>query len=83
MKDDNLAVLPFWKRNATNEERFMELAHEARVHPEKFTKWVVVYCEDNDERFKTRWTCGKETRTSDCLAVLSAGALIIFDDTRQ
>lgn len=40
--------LPVWKRNATAEERFMELAHMARNRPELFTKFVVVYVEETE-----------------------------------
>jgi hypothetical protein len=48
-----------------------------------FDKWVLVYCEDNDQRFRVRYVQGDNTRTSDCLAVLSAGTMHIFEDTRK
>lgn len=73
--------LPIWKRNATAVERLTELAQIAGKHPEWFDKWVIVYCEDNVERFKTRYMQGETTRTSDCLAVLTAGTLTIFEET--
>lgn len=75
--------LPIWKKNATAGERLRELALIADKHPERFAKWVLVYCEDNDQRFKVRYMQGEETRTSDCFAVLSAGSHHIWADTAR
>lgn len=75
--------LPIWKKNAPAHERLMELAEIARKHPEWFCKWVLVYCEDNDERFKTRYMQGEGVRTSECLAVLQAGLFTIWNDTER
>jgi hypothetical protein len=60
-----------------------ELAELARAHPEFFDKWAIVYCEDNDKKFKVRMMEGNETRTSDTLAVLQAGILQVWHDTRR
>lgn len=75
--------LPIWKRGAPAHERLYELAEIARKHPEYFQKWVMVYCEDSDTRFKTRWISGEQTRTSDCLAVLTAGIHTVMDETSK
>jgi hypothetical protein len=75
--------LPIWKLNATAAERLQELALIAAKHPEQFQKWIIVYCEDNDDRFKTRYMQGEQTRTSDCLAILSACAFTLFEDTKR
>jgi hypothetical protein len=75
--------LPIWKKDAPVHERLHELAEIARKHPERFQKWILVYCEDNDQRFMTRYVQGEETRTSDCLAILSAATLTLFEDTRK
>lgn len=75
--------LPIWKKGAPIHERLQELAEVARKHPEQFQKWVLVYCEDNDQRFKVRVMQGDETRTSDILAVLSAGSMHIWEETRR
>lgn len=83
MNSCKVDYLPIWKKGATTEERLLELAQIAAKHPEYFDKWVIVYCEDNEKRFKTRWISGEQTRTSDSLAVLSAGAMTIFDETTQ
>lgn len=75
--------LPVWKKGATAAERLRELAFVAEKHPDIFEKWVIVYCEDNDERFKVRWINGPGTRTSDCLAVLTAGIQTIYAETAR
>jgi len=75
--------LPIWKKDAPVHERLQELAEIARKHPERFQKWILVYCEDNDQRFKTRYMQGEQTRTSDCLAILSAAAMTLFEETRR
>lgn len=75
--------LPIWKKNAPVHERLQELAEIARKHPERFQKWVLVYAEDNDQRFKVRVMQGDGTRTSDILAVLSAGSMHIWEDTKR
>lgn len=76
-------TLPIWKKNAPVHERLYELAELAREKPEFFDKWVLVYCEDNANRFKTRYMQGEGTRTSDCLAVLSAAQMTIFEETKR
>lgn len=75
--------LPIWKKNATSAERLRELAMIADKHPERFAKWVLVYCEDNDKRFQVRTMSGEQTRTSDCFAVLAAGSHHIWEETER
>jgi hypothetical protein len=72
--------LPIWKKGATAAERLYELAQVAEKHPDWFDKWVLVHCEDNDKRFQVRYMNGEGTRTSDCLAVLSAGQMHIWEE---
>jgi hypothetical protein len=79
----SIDYLPVWKKNATTGERLRELALIADKHPDWFAKWVLVYCEDNDKRFKVRYMQGEETRTSDCFAVLQTGLQHIWEDTRR
>ncbi len=76
-------ILPVWKKNAPAHERLYEMAEIARKHPEQFQKWILVYCEDNEQRFKTRYMQGEETRTSDCLAILQSASMTLFEDTRK
>jgi hypothetical protein len=44
-KENNLAVLPVWKRDATLADRLDEMASYARAKPERFTKFVMCYVE--------------------------------------
>jgi hypothetical protein len=80
---NGLSYLPNFKRNATTAEMLRELALIAEKHPERFKKWVLVFCEDNDQRFRVRYQSGRDTRTSDCFAVLAAGQQHIWQDTSK
>jgi hypothetical protein len=75
--------LPIWKKDALTHERLYELAEIARKHPDHFAKWVIVYCEDNDQRFKVRTMQGEQTRTSDALGVLTAGIQSLWQETSR
>lgn len=76
-------VMPIWKRDASTPERLYELAELARRYPERFDKWVIVYCEDNPKRFKTRLMGGTGQRTSEELLVLQAGVLTLWEQTSR
>lgn len=45
MSDNNLSVLPIWKKGATLAERLEEMASYARANPERFEKFVMAYQE--------------------------------------
>jgi hypothetical protein len=79
----SIDYLPIWKKDAPTHERLYELAEVARKHPERFQKWVIVYCEDSEKTFSTRYMNGEKTRSSDCLAVLQAGIQTIWDETHK
>lgn len=55
MTDDNISILPNWKKNATAEDRLNELALIARKRPELFEKMIIVYQEQNDGTYYTRY----------------------------
>lgn len=42
----NLAILPVWKKGASAEDWFYDMAVQARVHPERFNKMVLAYQEE-------------------------------------
>lgn len=75
--------LPIWKKGAPTHERLYELAEIARKHPERFEKWVIVYCQMDDAGLYTRYMNGEGTRTFDCMAVLQAGVQKIWSDTHK
>lgn len=79
--EDNVHLMPIWKKGATAGERLRELAQIADKHPDQFDKWVLVHCEDNEKRFKVRYMSGDKTRTSDCFAVLSAASHHIWQES--
>ena len=41
----NLAIMPFFKKNATASERLSELSTLAETEPQKFDKFVICYKE--------------------------------------
>lgn len=79
----SIDYLPIWKKGAPTHERLYELAEIARKNPERFDKWVIVYCEDSDKGLFTRYMNGEATRTTDCLGVLHAGIQSIWNDTHR
>lgn len=79
----SIDYLPIWKKDAPVHERLYELAEVARKHPERFQKWVIVYCQDDETGLFTRYLNGEGTRTLDCLAVLQAGTQKIWSDTHR
>ena len=79
----SIDYLPIWKKGAPIHERLMEIAEIARKHPDYFDKWCLVYCEDNDEQFKVRTVSGDATRTSDTLAVLTAGIQHVWQESQR
>jgi hypothetical protein len=46
--------LPVWKQGATAEERLLELAIMAKKKPEIFSKFALVYIEEQGDRTMTR-----------------------------
>lgn len=46
--NSNVKGLPVWKKGATAEERFLELAHMARDEPERFEKVIVCWLGTRD-----------------------------------
>lgn len=62
MNNDNVDYLPLWKKDATAEERLLELAMVSRKHPERFLKFFLVY---QEERFMNY-----NASTTECLGLL-------------
>lgn len=69
MNNDNVDYLPLWKKDATAEERLLELAMVARKHPERFSKFFLVYQEDDGERSLERFM-NYNASTTECLGLL-------------
>lgn len=79
---DNLSYLPNWKKGATPDERFMELAMIARKHPERFARILVLY-EENLPNGNTlmRWA-QNGCLLNDMLALLVIAQQQILEDQR-
>lgn len=70
---DNVDYLPIWKKNATAEEKLMELAIMARKNPECFTQLMVIYQEENEHGFKTRYACDSQSSSIEMLGLIELG----------
>ncbi len=73
--------LPVWKRNATAEERFQELAQIAAKHPERFGKICVVY----EETLKNGCTVIRQVsngaNTNELIGILELAKLKVVEET--
>lgn len=84
MAGSNVVVpMPLWKRDAPVHERLYELAEWARLHPEYFQRWILLFAEDSDQVYRVRHMTGEQTRTSDALALMTAGIQQMWEDTRK
>lgn len=87
---DTLTYLPVWKAGATAEERLLELAMMARVHPDRFKRFVVAYQEDlasaSEGRFPqtvTRYAMSDGMNTTTALGVIEIAKLELLRYTHQ
>ena len=76
---DNVSYLPVWKKGATAEERFLELAMMARQNPDRFSKVAVIWSYENEEKamMATRYVSSDMT-TMELLGLLELGRQEVF-----
>ena len=73
---------PNWKRGASASERFYELHLQAKAHPERFTKMVLIYQEDLlNSRQRTRQISAGVT-TTEALGLLQLGLQRVYEDSK-
>ena len=78
-----ISTLPVWKKGASAEDRFNELAMMAREHPERFNKIVVLYEEDRGEDgIISRQAFSDGMTTTIALGIIKAGEMDIYLRTR-
>lgn len=83
MTANNVALLPVWKKDATAEEWFYEMAMLARQYPERFKRAVIVYDEEKPNgNTLTRYAC-RNTSTTELLGLLEIGKQEVLDYTRN
>lgn len=69
-----VAYLPIWKKNATAEERLLELASIARTNPSKFDKFLIIYQEISpDGEYTQERTLAFNCTTNEVLGLLKLG----------
>jgi hypothetical protein len=77
MSDDNLEIMPNWKRDATMEERFHEFAMVARKYPNRFKNVVIIYEEDFEDTSKTRYM-NSDMTTKELLGLIEQARMEVF-----
>lgn len=86
---DTLTYLPVWKAGATAEERLLELAMMARVHPDRFKRFIVAYQEDlaapedRSPQTVTRYATSDGLNTTTALGVIEIAKLELLRYTHQ
>lgn len=76
---DNITPMPLWKKNATPEERMLEVAHMAREHPERFSKIALIYQEDINGGASSvvRYACYGVT-TTELIGLIECGKIEVM-----
>jgi hypothetical protein len=79
-ENDNLRILPVWKKGATAEDWFHDMAVIARKFPKRFNRMVLVYQEDlPDDRARNAYYCHNvDTTEAVGLIELGKAELIIY-----
>lgn len=83
MKDDNVDYLDVWKKNASAEDRFLEMAMIARKHPERFGKIAIVYEETLANGCTVLRQISNGCNTNELVGILEIGKLKVLEDTRK
>lgn len=85
---DNVDYLPVWKKDATAEERLLELAMMARKHPERFHRFILVYQESiavdgkEESQVRTRYVT-QGVKTVQALGLIELGKLELLRYTHD
>src|SRR4030066_331864 len=83
MKDDNVDYLAVWKKNASAEDRFLEMAMIARKHPERFGKIAIVYEETLANGCTVLRPISNGCNPHALGGTLEIGTLKVLEDTRE
>lgn len=75
--------LPVWKRDATAEERFLELAQIARKHPERFGKIAVAYEETLANKNTKIRQISSGCTTNELIGILELAKLQVVEETSK
>lgn len=82
MRPDNVEYLPIWKKDATPEERFLELAMMARKHPERFNKVAIVYQEELPSKRTVCRRASNNCSTTEFIGILQTAIVDVLTDER-
>lgn len=79
---DNVLILPVWKKGASAEEWFYDMAMLARKHPERFTRMVLIYEEMSADKASSM--CGyypHGVTTAELFGLIEIGKHKIYEAT--
>lgn len=82
--DRNVLILPVWKKDASAEEWFYDMAMLARKHPERFKRCVLVYEEmsaDNASSLTDYYPHG--CSTTEVMGILELGKMRVYERTHR
>lgn len=81
-KKDNIDYLPFWKANATPEERLSEITAIARKHPEQFSNIIIIYEEVLPDGSNLTRYVSTNLSTKELLGLLDIARAQVHENTR-
>ena len=81
--NDNLSILPVWKRDSSAEEFFGECSLLARKHPERFGKAALVYEETLATGNTVVRTASRALNTNELVGILQIGISQIIEGTKK
>lgn len=78
---DTLLILPVWKKGASAEDWFSDMANFARKYPERFRKMVLVYDEDiGNDQSRIGYYC-HACSTTEAFGLLAMGQQRVWEFT--
>lgn len=79
----NVLILPVWKKGASSEEWFYDLAVLARKYPERFTRMVLIYEEvsADGEATRSNYYC-HGVNTTELFGLIEIGKQKVWEQVR-
>lgn len=81
--NNNLAVLPIWKKDGDIADRLFEMAAYARAKPEKFERFAMAYIEKLENGNLKIRTMSHNCDLPQLIGLLELGKLECYKDSEQ
>lgn len=84
MSAENILILPVWKKGASAEEWFYDMAMLARTHPDRFSRMVIIYEEmsKDGESSRNDYYC-HGVNTTELMGLIEIGKQRVWDHVRS